>query len=150
VLRDAGYLAMGGQIVDATVVQARRPRLTTDEKATVKGGGVPAGWSSAKRAQMDTDGRGTIKRGRRRPPRLGETRELVTTAIAVPVSGYKTTLGSTAGTASSGASLSPTPRARSGPMSRTARRPTSRCWRAAGWCRSSSDQSRGAGRCGRT
>src|ERR687891_2644739 len=25
-LRDAGYLAMGGQIIDATVVQARRPR----------------------------------------------------------------------------------------------------------------------------
>ena len=28
-LRDAGYLAMGGQIVDATVVQARRPRPRT-------------------------------------------------------------------------------------------------------------------------
>ena len=36
-LRDAGYLAMGGQIVDATVVQARRPRLRNDEKAIVKG-----------------------------------------------------------------------------------------------------------------
>ncbi|MBM3491428.1 MAG: transposase, partial [Alphaproteobacteria bacterium] len=27
-LREKGYLAMGGQIVDATVVEARRPRLT--------------------------------------------------------------------------------------------------------------------------
>jgi IS5 family transposase len=36
-LRDAGYLAMGGQIVDATVIQARRPGLSKDEKATVKG-----------------------------------------------------------------------------------------------------------------
>ena len=71
-LRDAGYLAMGGQIVDATVVEARRPRLTEDEKATVKGGGVPAGWSQAKRAQMDTDGRWTIKRGRRRRRPIGE------------------------------------------------------------------------------
>jgi transposase, IS5 family len=62
-LREAGYLAMGGQIMDATVVAARRPRLTGDEKATVKGGGVPAGWSPAKRAQMDTDGRWTITRG---------------------------------------------------------------------------------------
>jgi hypothetical protein len=26
---------MGGQIVDATVVEARRPRLTQDEKATI-------------------------------------------------------------------------------------------------------------------
>ena len=66
VLRDAGYLAMGGQIVDATVIQARRPRLSQDEKATVKGGGIPETWSRAKRAQMDTDGRWTLKRGRRR------------------------------------------------------------------------------------
>jgi len=68
VLRQAGYLAMAGQIVDATVVPARRPRLTKDEKATVKCGGVPEAWSPAKRAQMDCDGRWTIKRGRRRPP----------------------------------------------------------------------------------
>jgi IS5 family transposase len=44
-LRAAGYLAMAGQIVDATVVEARRPRLTPDEKATVKAGAVPAAWS---------------------------------------------------------------------------------------------------------
>ena len=75
-LRDAGYLAMGGQIVDVTVIEARRPRLSEGEKTTVKGGGVPAGWSPAKRAQMDTDGRWTIKRGRRRPPRLGAPQEL--------------------------------------------------------------------------
>jgi IS5 family transposase len=47
VLRAAGYLAMGGQIVDATVVQARRPRRSKGEKATVKGGAVPEGWSKA-------------------------------------------------------------------------------------------------------
>jgi hypothetical protein len=41
----------GGQIVDATVIQARRPRLSKDEKATVKAGAVPEGWSKAKRAQ---------------------------------------------------------------------------------------------------
>jgi hypothetical protein len=33
---------------------------------------VPTTWSKAKRAQMDRDGRWTIKRGRRRPPRAGE------------------------------------------------------------------------------
>src|ERR687898_584820 len=65
-LREAGYLAMGGQIVDATVVEARRPRLTGDEKATIKAGTVPEAWSKAKRAQMDTDGRWTLKRGRKR------------------------------------------------------------------------------------
>jgi transposase, IS5 family len=92
-LRAAGYLAMGGQIVDATVIEARRPRLSEGEKATVRAGGVPAGWAPAKRAQMDTDGRWTIKRGRRRPPRIGESQERITTEIAVPVFGYKNHLG---------------------------------------------------------
>jgi IS5 family transposase len=92
-LRDAGYLAMGGQIVDATVVEARRPRLTRDEKTTVKGGSVPEAWSKAKRAQMDTDGRWTIKRGRRRPPGPDESQERIASAIAVPVFGYKNHVG---------------------------------------------------------
>jgi transposase, IS5 family len=91
-LRDAGYLAMSGQIVDATVVEARRPRLTGNEKTTVKGGGVPEAWSKAKRAQMDTDGRWTIKRGRRRPSDTREPQARVA-EIAVPVFGYKNHLG---------------------------------------------------------
>ena len=85
-LRDAGYLAMGGQIVDATVVEARRPRLKGDEKATVKGGGVPEGWSKAKRAQIDRDGRWTLKRGRKRPPKADAR---VATELVVPAFGYK-------------------------------------------------------------
>jgi IS5 family transposase len=92
-LRDAGYLAMGGQIVDATVVEARRPRLSKDEKATVKGGGVPAGWSQAKRAQMDTDGRWTIKRGRKRSAGRSEPHERTPTELVIPVFGYKNHLG---------------------------------------------------------
>ena len=91
-LRGAGYLAMAGQIVDATVVEARRPRLTQDEKATVKAGSVPEAWPKAKRAQMDTDGRWTIKRGRRRAA-AGETQARVAAAIAVPLFGYKNHLG---------------------------------------------------------
>jgi transposase, IS5 family len=42
-LREKGWLAMGGQIVDATVIEACRPRLTQAEKDTLKGGGTPAG-----------------------------------------------------------------------------------------------------------
>jgi IS5 family transposase len=91
-LRAAGYLAMSGQIVDATVVEARRPRLTQDEKATVKAGAVPEAWSKAKCAQMDTDGRWTIKRGRQRSA-AGDRQARVTTEIAVPVFGYKNHLG---------------------------------------------------------
>jgi len=91
-LRAAGYLAMSGQIVDATVVEARRPRLTQDEKATVKTGSVPATWSKAKRAQMDTDGRWTIKRGRRRSA-AGDRQVRVTAEILIPMFGYKNHLG---------------------------------------------------------
>jgi IS5 family transposase len=40
---ERGYLAMGGQIVDATVVEARRPRLTKEEKAHLRDGGTPEG-----------------------------------------------------------------------------------------------------------
>ena len=91
VLREAGYLAMGGQIVDATIIPARRPRLTRGEKTTVKGGGVPADWSKAKWAQMDTDGRWTLKRGRKRLGR--ERHERAHSEIVIPVFGYKNHLG---------------------------------------------------------
>lgn len=40
-LRGAGYLAVGGQIVDATVIPARRPRHTRGEKATIKAAAYP-------------------------------------------------------------------------------------------------------------
>jgi hypothetical protein len=93
VLRDAGYLAMGGQIVDATIVQGRWPRLSNDEKTTIGDRGVPAEWSKAKRAQMDTDGRWTIKGGRQRPLPEGEPQARAAAAIAVPVFGYKNHLG---------------------------------------------------------
>jgi IS5 family transposase len=93
VLREAGYLAMGGQIVDATVIQARRPRLTRSEKATIKGGGVPSGWSKAKRAQMDTEGRWTLKRGRKRSAEPSEPHERTRPELVIPVFGYKNHLG---------------------------------------------------------
>ena len=72
VLRAAGHLAMGGQIVDAT--SSRRAglgspgvrRRRSSEKATIKGGGVPSGRSKAKRAPMGTEGRRTLERGRKR------------------------------------------------------------------------------------
>jgi transposase, IS5 family len=92
VLRAAGYLAMGGQIVDATIIQARRPRLSKEEKATVRDGGVPAGWTKAKRAQMDTDGRWTLKRGKRSAERSG-SHARSQNELVIPVFGYKNHLG---------------------------------------------------------
>jgi transposase, IS5 family len=91
-LHDRGYLAMGGQIVDATVIEARRPRLTKREKATIREGGTPAGWSKARTRQIDRDGRWTIKRGKK-TPRFGGAQRQDVSEIAVPVFGYKNHIG---------------------------------------------------------
>jgi IS5 family transposase len=90
-LAERGFLAMGGQIVDATVVEARRPRLTREEKATLRDGGTPAGWSKARERQIDRDGRWIIKRGRKPPP--GDAQRQAAAEIAVPMFGYKNHLG---------------------------------------------------------
>ncbi len=92
VLHERGYLAMGGQIVDATVVEARRPRLTKEEKATLRDGGTPEGWSKARTRQIDRDGRWTVKRGRKAKPPAGAPPQ-ANSQIAVPVFGYKNHLG---------------------------------------------------------
>ncbi len=91
-LRDQGLLAMGGQIVDATVIQARPARLTAEEKAAICRGEEPEGWSPARRGQIDRDARWTLKRGRKRPPADGASKRQAA-AIAVPVFGYKSHLG---------------------------------------------------------
>ncbi len=90
-LHEAGYLAMGGQIIDATVVAAPRQKLTDEEKATIRSGGTPQGWSKAKRRQKDLDARWTIKRGRAKRSEASEMQAGV--QIAVPVFGYKNHAG---------------------------------------------------------
>jgi IS5 family transposase len=59
-LHERGDLAMGGQIIDATIIEARRPRLTREEKTVLRTGGMPAGWSKARTRQIDRDGRWTV------------------------------------------------------------------------------------------
>lgn len=65
-LREHGFLAMGGQIVDATIVAAPRQRNSRGDNATIKEGKVPKEWEAhpAKRRQKDTDARWTKKHGR--------------------------------------------------------------------------------------
>src|ERR1700730_4548330 len=62
-LRDAGFLAMSGQIVDATIVAAPKQLNTDDEKKAIEEGRVPEDWKEkpAKLAQKDRDARWTIK-----------------------------------------------------------------------------------------
>lgn len=92
-LRDKGVLAMGGQIVEATIVQARPARLTAEEKAVVRRGKIPADWSPARRAQIDRDARWTLKRGRKRPPSEDGTSQRQAVTLAVPMFGYKNHVG---------------------------------------------------------
>ena len=65
-LKAQGYLAMGGQIIDATIVPAPRQRNSRDENATVKSGKTPAEWEKkpARNRQKDKDARWTRKHGK--------------------------------------------------------------------------------------
>jgi IS5 family transposase len=90
-LRQAGFLAMGGQIVDATVVAAPKQRNTEAEKAELKAGRVPDAWKAkpAKLAQKDRDARWTIKWSKAKPAEDGSKR----IDLAVPAFGYKNHVG---------------------------------------------------------
>jgi hypothetical protein len=50
-LKDRGYLAMGGQIIDATVVPAPKQRNTEAEKAAIKEGACPRTGSRPRRGK---------------------------------------------------------------------------------------------------
>lgn len=63
-LKDKGYLAMGGQIIDATIVSAPRQRNSRDDNDTIKAGGTPRDWKPAKKRQKDREARWTKKHGR--------------------------------------------------------------------------------------
>jgi IS5 family transposase len=60
-----GYIARGGQIVDATIVPVPKQRNSRDDNDTVKAGETPAEWEKkpAKLRQKDRDARWTKKNG---------------------------------------------------------------------------------------
>jgi len=60
-LEAAGYIARGGQIIDATIVSVPKQRNTKEENEAIKAGKTPEGWEKqpAKNAQKDTDARWT-------------------------------------------------------------------------------------------
>jgi transposase, IS5 family len=87
-LRAAGYIAMSGQIVDATLVAAPRPRNTDEEKTEIKEGRIPAEWQArpAKLRHKDRDARWTVKFTKAKPAADGTT---PATDLAIPVFGYQ-------------------------------------------------------------
>lgn len=84
---DAGYMAMGGQIVDASLVAAPKQRNRDDEKADIKAGRVPKAWKDkpAKLRQKDRDARWTVKFAKARERADGKPQP----DIVIPVYGYK-------------------------------------------------------------
>ena len=92
-LRDKGYLAMSGQILDASLIPALRQHLDDGEKAAIKDGESAAEiWPDqpAKAAQKDVDARWTVKHSRAKPVAEGEKAK---PDIAIPVFGYKNHIG---------------------------------------------------------
>ena len=90
-LKARGYLPMGGQIVDATLVAAPKQRNTEAEKAAVKEGKSAAEiWPDepAKARQKDTDARWTLKFAKARPTADGRLQP----DIAIPSFGYKSSI----------------------------------------------------------
>lgn len=65
-LKQNGYLAMGGQIVDAAIVPVPKNRNTREENEAIKAGEMPKSWENhpAKRRQKDRNARWTKKHGR--------------------------------------------------------------------------------------
>ena len=90
-VKASGYLAMGGQIVDATIVAAPKQRNTLAEKSAIKEGRIPEDWKDkpAKLAQKDRDARWSIKYTKAKPREDGA--KMVD--IAIPSFGYKNHIG---------------------------------------------------------
>ncbi|CDN10603.1 Mobile element protein [Richelia intracellularis] len=62
-LRDQGYQAKGGQIVDATLIRVTKQHNTKEEKQKLAQGEIPEGWQQKPHplSQKDTDGPWTKK-----------------------------------------------------------------------------------------
>lgn len=87
-IKDAGYLPMSGQIVDASLVAAPRQRNTEEEKAAIRSGKTAAEiWPDqpAKAAQKDTDARWTVKTSKGKQEADGTIKR----DLAIPEFGYK-------------------------------------------------------------
>ena len=87
-LRSEGFLAMSGQIVDATIVAAPKQRNTIEEKKAIKEGRVPDAWKNKpkKLAQRDRDARWTVRYAKAKPREDGS---LPSVDLAIPAFGYK-------------------------------------------------------------
>jgi IS5 family transposase len=91
VLTDRGYLAMGGQIIDASVVPAPKQRNTEEEKAAIKDGRIPEGWKDkpVKLRHKDRDARWTVKYTKAKVKTGADPKAPRPVDLAIPMFGYK-------------------------------------------------------------
>jgi len=92
-LREGGYLAKSGKILDASLIPALRQHLSEDEKAAIKEGQTADEiWPDEPRkaAQKDTQAHWTVKTSRSVPPNEGEK---VKPDFTIPGFGYKNHIG---------------------------------------------------------
>ena len=61
-LRASGFMAMKGQIVDASIVNVPKQRNSREENARIKAGEISEDWPENKRRQKDVDARWTIEK----------------------------------------------------------------------------------------
>ena len=92
-LKDRGYLAMGGQIIDATVVPAPKQRNTQEEKTAIKEGRIPREWAPAKVRQKDRDARWSIKYTKAKVQAGADPKATKPVDLAIPMFGYKNHIG---------------------------------------------------------
>ncbi len=59
-----GFMARGGQAIDATIVPAPKQHFSKQDKEQLEQGQVPSDWSEAKRRQKDLDATHTKKHGK--------------------------------------------------------------------------------------
>ena len=100
-IREAGYIPMSGQIVDASLVAAPKQRNSAAEKAEIKAGRIPEDWQDkpAKLRQKDRDARWTLVFGKAREREDGTH----TPTSPSRSTATRATPASTGATASSGA-----------------------------------------------
>ena len=94
-LKASGYLAQGGQIIDATAIAAPRQHLTDEEKAlSTEGKAADEIWPDepAEASQKDIEARSTMMRGSLERS-AGGARVPVLAQIIVPMFGYKNHAG---------------------------------------------------------
>ena len=92
-LKDRGYLAMGGQIIDATVVPVPKQRNTQQEKTAIKEGRIPKEWKPAKIRQKDRDARWSIKYTKAKVREGADPKAAKPVDLAIPMFGYKNHIG---------------------------------------------------------